>query len=357
MLTLTLHDKADAYQRTLFPSQSNIELLWNDISFADLTFAAAKMPDALVRGSRLHVRWDGETIMTARCSNRRGASGRGGRVTARFVDDFALLQNLGWPKPTAAIDAQDVKRRRYTGPTETVVKTAAGELSTRLGLGWTIPPTTGEGAAQRVEFRFHPLIDKLTPLVVGDKLTWSLIDGTMDVKPGQTFPRLLTPATGVIREYEWSDDDPTLTRAIVMGDGDGVAQVLRRYTRSGWEAADGLIREVALSARLADGESNLQPDADAAFAEGAAKVSVTATLRENQWFQFGKYRLGDQVNVKIRDVEAVEVIRRVVITHSRQTGPAPVVTPYIGTTEMSPYTRMGKQIRALSRAVRDQGSR
>src|SRR5690606_22549856 len=143
---------------------AHVELLNNRTSFGELTFDDDDaVLSHVVNGSRVVVLVDGVTEIAGPAASRIGY-GPGGSGTWRVEDDFRLFRNIVWPDSSAAIGSQP-EYRRFTGPTETVAKAAAADLNALYGFGWTVTPSTGLGASQRVEFRFHPLVDKIVPLL------------------------------------------------------------------------------------------------------------------------------------------------------------------------------------------------
>lgn len=355
MIEFAVYDKGGSFRRRATPLRSHTELLWNRVSTAELAFDDDDRVWAdLQPGARVRAYWDGEEVLRGPL-RRRSGTGPTGTITATIHDDFRLFSNLGWPKPASAITAQTDEYRTYTGPTETVVKTACAELSARLGLGWVIPPSTGAGRPQRVEMRFHPLTDKLVPILEADLLTWSIRDRTVDVKLGDLFPRILTPESGVLTDYQWTETAPEATRVVVGGGGQGVERVLRQYIDSALEAEFADIVEVFKDSRMAGDVTDLKPDADQVLADGAPRASVKSTLAENSWFRFGEYRVGSRVTVNVGPVTVTDVIRSVVINDSADEGVR--VTPSLGEVDDTAEKQLRRQLVRLSRALRDQGRR
>lgn len=355
MIELAVHDKADTFKMAAVPAESHIELLWNQVSFAEVTFDDDHpVWEHMVVGARVRVMVD-EVEQLRGPVRRLSGSGPDGRITATVEDDFRKFRLLGWPKPAAAINLQTDEFKRYSGVTETVVKAACADLSTRLGLGWSIPTTTGLGTSQRVEFRFDPLVDLLLPPLTVDRLTWTIRGNVVDVTAGETFPRVLTPESGVLGDYSWEQTGPDATRVVVGGEGEGSARVLRSYTDSARETAYGEIVEVFKDSRMADGVTDFTPDSAEVFAELAPRVSVTADLQESSWFRFGLYKVGDLVDLKIGPIEATEVIRSVVIDDTP--GDGTVTVPSIGELANTADALLGRQVARHARGLRAQERR
>src|SRR5690606_10145801 len=133
-----------------------------------------------------------------------------GRVAVHVTDDRAMLDTiLGWQVPTAGIGGQGAAEyAKYTGPTETRVKAAIAANATRLGLPWDVVPSRGAGTLGTLELRMHDLTRKVMPLLEADRLVLSVErqdNGrwTLDILAGDTFPRPLTPLSGVLSSWSW----------------------------------------------------------------------------------------------------------------------------------------------------------
>lgn len=336
------------------PNRSLVELKWNDVSTCELTFDDDSDMLALIEpNSRVRVHRDGEILMTGRYAGR-GGRGPKGSTTVRFEDDFAWFRNLGWQNPTAPITGQTAEFARYTGPVETVVKAVCASLSTRLGLGWSIPPSTGLGPESTVEFRMHPAVDKLVELVKADRLTWTLKNGVLNVTRGAVFPGVLTPDSGVIEAYEWSETAPTATRVVLGGSGESTSRDFGLVIDAARELEYGRIVEIYRSASMSEGTSLATVGAEALKETGPA-VSVSVDLIEAAWFQYGMYRIGDLVNLKIGALETTDVISRVTFEDSPEAGE--VVKPHIGTLETNTQQQLIAAVRKLARGARDAGRR
>lgn len=356
MIEFVLYDKTNAFLQRLVPTSSHTELLWNQASFAELTFDSDdRARTNLEHGARIGVMWDGVEYARGPWVAKE-ADEPDGSLIVTVEDDFRLFSLLlAWAKPAAAITAQSDVMKQYTGVTETVVKAVCGDLNSRLSLGWTIPTTTGLGSAQRVEARFDPLSDILTPLVNADRLTWSLRGGTVDVVEGDLFPRVLTQDSGVLGNVKWREEAPTVTRPIIGGSGEGASRILRQYIDSARETEWGFKAESFRDSSLADGVTDLTPDSVLELAEKAGKVSVQSELIESDWFRFGAYKVGDRVHINTGPIDQEEVIRSVVIDDTPDQGT--VVVPSIGDLASTVDEKLGRQVSALARGVRAQGRR
>lgn len=353
MLDFLLFNKAGQYLRTISPLSVHCELLHNAVSFAELTFDDDDTSD-MTPGTRIRVQVAGNAEIEGPITGWRG-TGPTGSTVITVEDDFRLFRGLGWPNPDRPINSQTSEYKRYSGPTETVVKAACADLSTRLGLGWTVPTSTALGSTQRVEFRFHPLIDKLASLVTADDLTWTLRAGVVDVTQSSLYPTPLRMNSGVIGDYRWSRTLAEATRVVVGGEGEGTARVLQQFVDTARETDLGMILDVFKDSRMAQGVTDLSPDGAAALAEGAGKVTLSADLIETDWFRFPTaYKVGDRLNVQIDDLNVTERITQIVIDDTPDDGLK--IAPHLGEIEDDGDSRLATQIARLNASVRDQRS-
>lgn len=356
-------DKAHQYKGTIIAKSSEITLGWNVASVANFRVDDdhRMLEHLATEGARVRVLVDGVQEMAGPVENLKGTFPNGD-VAATVRDDFLQLSYvLAWAKPTAAITAQDQEYRSYSGVSETVAKTAIGEASTRLGLGWVVAASGGKGTSTRVDTRFHSLSDKLLESLIRDRLRLTLVRDpagvvTVDVTAGAVIPRTLTLESGLLDGGEWSLQVPTATRVIVGGAGEGVARQLAEYVDTAREALYGFKREVFRDARMSDEGADLSEDAAGTFEEGAAKASISCDLAESSWFRYrAGYHVGDVVSVQVGPVSTSEVIRQVVIRESEREGVT--VVPSIGETSDSPDQQLAQAVGRLARNVRDQGRR
>lgn len=355
MIELILESRARTFVRNLTPKSLHAELLRNQVGFCELTFDDDSDDlDKIEAGSRVVLLRDGVPKLAGPIVQQSGSKS-GGDVVVRAEDDFRVFRNLGWPNPSAAIDAQTSEYRRYTGPTETVVKQAIAELNTMLSLGLTVVPSIGLGADQRVEIRFHPLVDKLVPLLDAGNLCLTVSDGgIVDVHEGTLFPRTLTPDSGVLGDYKWTTTAPLNTRVVVGGEGEGTERLFQQFIDADRENEWGFIAAVFKDSRMAQGVTDLSPDGAEALAEGAPTVAITTDLLENSWFRWGLYELGDRLRVELGAIQSTEAITQIVIDDTADNGLT--VVPHLGQID-DEDAHTASDISRLNARIRDQGRR
>jgi hypothetical protein len=362
-LRFIVTSKAHAYRGTLFAKRSSVELGWNRTSTAEFVIDDDHplLPDLVTDGCRVRVLLNGVQEMSGLVEHVGGTFPQG-EVTVLVNSDFQMLYYaLAWPKPTSAIGSQTDEYRIYTGVSETVAKLAISEANTRLSLGWTIPATTGLGTTTRVETRFHPLPDRILEPLLVDRLQLRVDRSeagavTVDVTEGTEHPTPVTLESGLLVAGDWSRSAPTVTRVIVGGSGEGVARELAQFTAGGaaLETAWGIKREVFRDARSSDTGADLSTDATKAFAEGATKSSLSASLSETSWFQYHNgYELGDSLTVNIGVLSVSEVISTVLIEDDDKQGLR--ITPSIGEVSDSAEKKFVSMVAGLARGIRDQG--
>jgi len=244
-------------------------------------------------------------------------------LTARFLSDITQLERLlCWPAVGVLPGTLGAEYDRRSGPAETVLKQYVRAVKDRLDLPLWVPGTLKRGTTITEQLRMHTPADKLLPLMEAAGLrVWMLHLGrgdrhvTMDVDPIRTYPRTLSAASGVLGvDTTLTVQAPTVTRVVVGGAGDGTARLFRSSVDTAAESEWGTVGEKMIDARdvqldLGDPQMDTQGEVDAlmdargaaALAEGAAQVSVSATLSETAWFRIaaGVLEVGDRVPLSI----------------------------------------------------------
>lgn len=360
-LRFVIYDKAGNFRRQLEGVDASADLIANAVSTAEFTIDDDHPAvDAITTdGARCAVWFRGAERFRGIIRETPG-DGPDGQITARIRCDLRKLWEWqGWPVPGNAIGSQTSAYRTYTGPAETVAKNAIAENVARLGVPWTVTGSAGRGATSRVAFRFHPLADKLIPILEANGLIVVLAYSGSSVVVGlrerETVPGVLTVRSGVPEGYEYNRVAPTATRIIVGGRGEGVARELKRVMSSARETEWGDIIEGFVDARNTDEGADITLDGAEALAEGAASAALSTRLNETDRFMFGTtYDVGDLVNVRLGPLQVTQPVS-VQITETAEQGVE--VTPYIGDLEVTASTdvRMQRQIAKLAKNLRDKG--
>lgn len=367
-LRFVIYDKANVYQAEVAGLESSCDLPVNGVPTAtfSLDLDDDTLPLVWADGSRCAVWFRGVERFRGRIRDTPGDS-ESGVVTATVEGDARKLWDwLGWPKPSAALNLQTDEYHIVTGVSETVFKTVVAANLTRLGVPWTVATTHGWGTSARAEMRFHPLADKLIPLLDQDNLILTLAHSgsgggygvTLDVRQAETVPGKFTLQSGVPDSYKYTREAPAATRAIVGGRGEGVARELVSVPGGAREAAWGDIIEIFVDARNTEEGSDISVEGTEALSEGAPGVGLTVELVETETFMFGvNYDVGDLIHVGIGPIDQIEQITSVTVTESAADGV--LVEPRIGAADVAADVdvQLAHALTRLARGVRDQGRR
>lgn len=282
-----------------------------------------------------------------------------GQATIPVTDDLDLLEKmLGWQVPTAPASGQGAAEYAvYTGPTETRIKAAVAANAARLGLAWDVVPSRGAGTDGRLELRANSSVwarsvdalkaDRLVPSVVrGDDGRWMF-----DIREGETFPRPITPQSGVLGTWRWKAGVDQATRVMVGGRGEGTAREFKVVIDAAREARVGYPLEVFTDARQTEEGADITPSGQAKLDDTAARSGLTAELQEASWFRFpASYGLGTRLQVQIGAVAVDDIVTQIEVTHDTKQGFR--VVPRIGLSVDDPQERLIEQIRDIATATR-----
>lgn len=368
-----LTDKAGGFVRQFLPSKSVVSPRAYTTPTALLTVKDTHriVSDVIATdGARCRV-WmisidggslDKHVVLEGRVLTMRGDDAPFGTVTITVVDDVALWDTLlGWQVPTAPLTGQSAAEyATYTGPTETRVKAAIQANVTRLGLPWDIVPTRGKGTSGTLQLRMHEIGSKVIPLLQADRLIpimrrettgrW-----TVDIVEGSTYPRPLTPLSGVLGSWSWVMESDDATDVVIGGRGDGTAREFKAVADAARRARVGYPLEAYVDARQTEEGADITPSGVEKLAETAARSGLTATLRESSWFRFPTaYELGTKVTVQVGAVTVEDVITQIEITHD-QSGFR--VVPKIGIATEDPQERLVGAVKSIATAVGGQERR
>lgn len=367
MILAEIHDQNREFVRKLLPQSSEVTLRFNQPSVARLVVADAHpvvaevLPDGM-RAVVWMVTLDGSSMSKVRLLE--GAigdlSGDGpfGTVTIPVTDDFADLQTItGWPNPTASLAAQTDDFSRYSGPSESRALAAISENATRLGLPWDIATSAGRGTTGDLELRFDKLSEQLVDDLTADRLQLTIQrDATTDrwavaVTEGDTYPRPLTPQSGILGSWQWVRQRPTLTRVIELGSGTGTDREFAQVIDTTLETALNTVMEGVDNSSSAEAGADLSPYGLAALKDASGRAGISAVLRENSWFTFpDAYTVGTRVNVQIGPVVVEDAITEVDITHSAKDGFT--VVPMVGLASADPTVKLVNFVTRAASAVR-----
>jgi hypothetical protein len=318
--------------------------------------------DLMTPGARVDIYRHGEFQMSGPVRLAAGKFDTGSSLTFTVEDDFRIVNNwLAWPKPSAAVTAQDVEYRTITGPAETVVKTIMAENAARLGFPLTVATDQGRGAVGTYTFRFHPAYDRLFPMVdqagIGVTVKHSGDGLLLDCYVPRNYPHLLSPESGTVIGGSYSLSGPKATRVVVGGNGDGVARTFRTFSDAGREVDWNDVIEVMKDARDSGSGDIYAARADEALAEGAPMAGLSLELTETKHFRYGGdgLRIGDLVTALINGQPYADTLREVKLSWDKKEGD--VATPIVGERTDDTDTSLAKRIRALQRDNNDRMAR
>lgn len=362
---LTVYDKAGAPRGTIgAPLSVKWQHRHNALSTATVAVDAdhPRVADLLTRGCRLHVDYGPHRIGGP--IRRRGAAGprRQAQVTVEVHDDWRLFTRmLGWPVPGAGVGGQDKAYWTRSGPAETVVKAAIAENAARLGLPVTVAPDQERGGHIEASLRFHPLADRLVPLLDGAGVGFTvrrqaggyLVDA-YEVAP---HPRTLTERSGVVRAWDWTEDEANATRTVAGAQGEAEARTFYGpLVDTALEDDLGDLVEVFTDAR--------QDDADIALAmaqklyDGRAQAGLKVTLAETDTFRYGTaVTRGDKVRLVVGlggGIVVDDVLREAALEWTARGGLT--VEPLIGDRNDVDHI-IPRALAALGRGMRDLAGR
>lgn len=334
----------------------------NLLPTAEVTWRAdhPRTANMLTPGARCVIRYDGEHLIGGRVAD---ISGQGPSSAATFTatieDDWRLVTRmLGWPVPAAALNAQDPPYQIIVNqPAETIAKTVIGGNATRLGLPVTIAPDLGRGPDKGTAHRFHPLTDRLVPMLdfsgLGLTVRQQGAGLVVDVYQTATYPRTLTEASGVVQSWAWTRTAPSVTRVVAGNQGEQAARVFSSLVDSPLEALWGDKIERFLDARDTDDITETNQRMAELLDEGAATSGLSVELSETATFRYGAgVRVGDRITIDVGHTQVTDVLREATISWTA--GDGLVVTPTVGEIDTS-QRRTAKAIAALAKTVRNLG--
>lgn len=297
-------------------------------------------PLLVTPGCRLQINFRGVHLTSGLVHAKKGTTrqGRGApRAGVRrysLTDDFVILKNLrAWPNPLGSISQQGDDEAYYsmgTAPAETVLKDVVTKnIVQRLRMAVTVEADQRRGSNVNVQFRNHPLYDRLFPAVeaAGIGVRVRQIEGSrrVEVYTPRTFGFVLDEENGVIRDGDWGLEAPTVSRGVVGGQGQGTARHFETFQDLAREQLWGEIWETSVDARDTDQADAYAQRAAEALLEGAARDNISLNLVEAGRFVFGGAKglqLGDRMAARIESgaITITDVLREARLTYKRDSG-------------------------------------
>lgn len=294
------------------------------------------------------------------------------------VAGVGALSMLGWitawPDPSLAIGSQpvvlDTDPAPHNAPAETVITDlVAGNLRDRYGADITVPASQGRGA----NVKARPVMDNLLELVRtlakdgGLTVDVGLVNTTstradltlqIGVPVDRSASVLLTSAAGTLDRWEQHDTEPTATKALVGGAGNGgVDRVFEVVTTPESEAAAtawGGHREIFVDGPDTFDPAELQQAGRDALTSGAATRTLALVSSEAEGMQaFTHYNVGDLATAEVlTGASVVDVITSIEVS---VTDDGLDVAPVFGNPSATDaQLDIAEQVGALRKALRRQ---
>lgn len=366
---ITVFNKAYAKRGTIgAPGHCIATIRHNLTSTLEMSLPAnhERAADLMLPGARMVVTYNGEHALSGPVEMQSG-KGPAVRSSLKFIveDDFRVLGDiLGWPVPGSALSAQSGSEYyTATGTAEAIVKNVVAANVARLGKNIVCAPNLDRGAVipGGVQFRMHPLADRLFPAVdtagIGVTVRQDGTNRLLDVYTPRVYDKVLSEAGGHITDWEWTKARPGGTRVVVGGQGEGTARTFIGLTDAAREAEYGEILEVYRDARDADNPTLLNKRGQESLDDNRPLAGLKLTLAETDTFRYGGngVRVGDIVTVDVGGVLITDVLREVVLSFTPQNGF--LVSPSVGEKSSSPETTIRSAIAALAKRLSNQEKR
>ena len=310
---------------------------------------------------RITVDYKGVRILSGPVELRRQVRDEKGLRVYEFggPDDLIwLTDRLAFPNPLGTIPADNVvftqtvadDIRRGNG--ETVIKGYVTDNAvTRLPVpGLTVAANLNRGSTTTGSARMIPLLDAVAPAATGSGLGLSLKQVgsglVFDVFAPQVQPVRLSENLKNLKAWEYVEEAPGATRAVVGGRGDGTAKKFLKRTLSTSET-DWEIREQFYDATDTDADADLPIRGAEYLGQNAPQAGFSVTPEDSDSMSFAvNYNLGDVVQVEVTDgVFESDTVKQVVLGHAA--GGLVKVQPAIGNLDAADKTN------AIYRAFKD----
>ncbi|WIB69806.1 siphovirus ReqiPepy6 Gp37-like family protein [Curtobacterium sp. MCBD17_026] len=294
-----------------------------------------------------------------------------------WSDTACLDDRLIAPNPTQPWSAQANAYDNRSGPAETVLlgyinaNAGPGALPARRVAGLRVPVSAGRGKTTTVKGRFDKLGTIAADVAESGGLHHDIIQGEDDLGPFlQTTVRPVADRspnvrfgtagsfTGAVvgRDWSYTLERPTVTRAVVAGGGEGAARILVERSDIAAEATWGRRTEQIVDQRQTTSSTELAQAGDDALADGANPVSVSFTVTDQPDVRYRRdWQVGDRVGVNIDGLDFTDVVREVTTTVGNQQGsPSETISAVVGSRDASKWTtktntKVAKALRAIDR--------
>lgn len=260
---------------------------------------------------------------------------------------------------------------KRSGPAEDLIlyyiRACMGDLALadrrvpRLG----VPVSLGRGAATSVSARLDVLGELVASLAEGAGLRITMqhsepgpvlqlrIDAVRDVSENIRFGSVGSTAVGLMAEWSYSLEEPTVTRAIVAGGGEATERVFLQVASPEAEQMWGRATEVLVDQRQSDTSVELVRAGEEEIAKGASPVKVSFTPILGPDIEFRRdVRVGDVVGYDLPGLPPGKDIVREATTVVQRTDGDPIesVSLVVGSPD-APQARSAQQVSSALRGV------
>lgn len=279
-------------------------------------------------------------------------------------DERVLASRIVYPDPTSVWSDQSAASHHAVGPAaaETVIWTyvnahlGPGAQTARRWPGFALAADLARGATAEGNERFTPLLELCQSLALAGGLGFRVDQSTAGVLlfsqyvPTVRADVLLSADAGTLRSGTSSIQAPTVTRALVAGQGDEELRLLVERFDAGAETEWASRIEQLVDARDNGSSGLLEQSGDEALANGAARGAFSVVVQDTGEVQYGRdYQLGDIVPYVRRGVALQDVVREVKITAQ---GGRTLVQPTLGPPDATATPETYRRLQALEKAVR-----
>ena len=294
-----------------------------------------------------------------------GAAADPGQVTIQWADDLALVvARLAYPTPSQPANGSQAAYWQVSNTNAEVAmrslvnaNAGPGALPARQIPHLVLGPLAGVGVNVTYKARWEPLGDVLRALAIaGGGLGFRTEQTSAGIEFQVYAPQDLTGSVrfsrglGNLREVAYLRSAPTVTAAIVGGQGDldlrSMVERVNTAAETAWWRVEKFVdhRQGATGAELAQA-------GDQALAEGAETARLSTITIDTPDQQYGvHYGLGDLVTVvPLPGVEVAEVVRAVTLDATPTSGEQ--VTALIGSQAASSDPLWLQHMRRLERRL------
>jgi hypothetical protein len=296
-------------------------------------------------------------------------------MTVGFVSHLsALYGRVIIPSPAtpigAAITTLPAAYDAQTGPAEDLilhyVQASLGDLTVadRRLQRLRIPASQHRGPVTTITARLNNLGELVASLAESgglrvtirhtepgpwlDLVVESIADVSNDIRFGSTS----STAAGLVSEWDYSIEEPTVTRAIVAAAGELTDRRFLRLVDPDAEALWGRAVETVVDQRQTDSSAEMTSAAQEELAKGAGPVKVSFTPILSPDLQLRRdVRIGDVVGYDLPGLDpSKDTVRQATTTVSAEAGATETTEVVVGTPD-APQTRSQRQVVSAIRGV------